>query len=146
MLAFGLHRFDARLFTRRDAEAAFSLPVLAEIPKVPWRKRRGHKIITHESPTHKAAEAYRVLRSGIARARAVQTAEPSMPQPDAGAVVLVTSASAAVGKTSTVANLAVAATDAGSSVLVVSGDLRQPPSTSTSRSTTAPPAWPTPPT
>lgn len=125
-LAFGLHRFDARLFTRRDAEAAYSLPVMAEIPKISWRKRRGHRIITHENPTHKAAEAYRVLRSGIARARAVQLTEPTGPVTDNGAVVLVTSASADVGKTSTVANLAVAATDAGATVLVVSGDLRQP--------------------
>ncbi len=125
-LAFGLHRFDARLFTRRDAEVAYSLPVLAEIPKIPWRRRRGNQIITKENPTDKSAEAYRVLRSGIARARAIQQTELDGATAEGGTVLLVTSASAAVGKTTTVANLAMAAVDAGSTVLVVSADLRQP--------------------
>ncbi len=126
ILALGLHRFDTRLFTRREAEMAYSLPVLAEIPRTSWRMRRHNKIIAREYPTHPAAEAHRVLRSNIAWARSVQRTEMDTSKHAPGTVVLVTSASSAVGKSTTVANLAVVSADAGNSVLVVGADLRYP--------------------
>ena len=123
-LAFALHRVDTRVFTRKDAEGAFQLPSLAEIPSLSWRRRRNHQIATLASPHSTAARAHRVLRTSIARARQNQVgAEGSA---SGATVLLVTSVSAGVGKTTTVANLAVAAIDAGQRVLVVSADLRDP--------------------
>ncbi|MFV0258378.1 MAG: hypothetical protein ACK5PP_08035 [Acidimicrobiales bacterium] len=119
-LAYGLHRFDTRLFSRRDAEVAYAMPVLAEIPRVPWRHRRGERIIAADRPTDTASEAYRILRTGVDQVRRRRDHNTG------GPIVVVTSASAAVGKTSTVANLAATEAIAGNSVLVVSADLRMP--------------------
>ena len=123
-LTFALHRFDTRLFNRKDAEAAFALPVLAEIPKIRWFRRRRYRLITAADPGAPASEAYRLLRSGIARIRRLQLVRDG--SDDRHLVVLVTSASAGVGKSSLAANLAVASVDAGQRVLVVGADLRQP--------------------
>lgn len=123
-LTFALHRFDTRLFNRKDTEAAFGLPVLAEIPKIRWFRRRGYRLITAADPGAPAAEAYRLLRSSIARVRRLQLLRDE--SDEKSAVILVTSASAGVGKSSVAANLAVAAVDAGQRVLVIGADLRQP--------------------
>jgi Mrp family chromosome partitioning ATPase len=126
-LAITLHRFDTRIFNRRDAEAAFQLPVLAEIPKIPWRIRRKTTLIARTRPDAPASEAYRILRSSLALARSRQLEEHDNRRPGhAGTVILVGSASADVGKSSTVANLAIACVDAGNTVLAISADLRQP--------------------
>lgn len=127
-MALTLHRFDARLFSRKDAESAFRLPVLAEVPKVSWRKRRNDQIFVRTSPASPASEAYRVLRSALARARSDQQManREDHDRGGPGMVVLVSSVSAEVGKTTTVANLALASVEAGYRVLVVSGDLRDP--------------------
>ena len=124
-LAFTLHRFDTRLYDRRDGEAAFGLPVLAEIPKVRWLKRRKNQLITRIDPSAPAAEAYRLLRSGVARAASDKAAaDPALA--GLGSAVLITSVSSGAGKTSTAANLAVASVDAGKSVLLIAADLRRP--------------------
>lgn len=124
-LAFALHRFDTRLYSRKDAEAGFGLPVLAEIPSVSWLRRRNWQLIARSHPEAPASEAYRLLRSSLAQAARLAVARPG--SADRGStVILVTSVSDQVGKSATVANLAVAAVDARKSVLVVSADLRQP--------------------
>lgn len=126
-LAFALHRFDNRLYNRRDTEAAFGLPVLAEVPKIPWRKRRKGELIAHSEPAATASESYRLLRSSVARARSMQLAQRGMSEPtEPSCVTLVTSASSSAGKTSTVGNLAVASVAAGNRVLIVAADLRRP--------------------
>jgi Mrp family chromosome partitioning ATPase/capsular polysaccharide biosynthesis protein len=128
-LAFALHRFDTRLYTRKDAEVAFGLPVLAEIPRVGWLHRRNSQLIARSHPEAPASEAYRLLRSSLAQAARLfqmRAGGNAGGNGDASTVVLVTSVSDQVGKTTTVANLAVAAVDARKRVLVVSADLRRP--------------------
>lgn len=124
-LVLGLHRFDRRVYTRRDAETAFQLPVLAEIPIIPYSKRRGFQLVAQKEPTAPASEGYRILRSSIDHARARQLHGEGK-QAGRGTVVLVTSASRRVGTSTTVANLAVASVYAGKKVLVVGADLRRP--------------------
>ncbi|MEL7158343.1 MAG: AAA family ATPase, partial [Actinomycetota bacterium] len=126
-LAIALQRFDTRVYGRKDAEAAFRLPVLAEVPTIRWWSRRRPGLFTKSNPASSVSESYRLLRSGVAHARSTQLdrADDGVGG-DGGAVVLVTSVEAQVGKTTTVANLAVAAVDAGMTVLVVGADLREP--------------------
>lgn len=124
-LAFGLHRFDRRIYNRRDAETGYRLPVLAEIPAIPFSKRRRYQLIAQQEPTAPASEAYRVLRSSVDHARARQL-HGEGDRPGGASVVLVTAASARVGTSTTVANLAVASVYAGKKVLIVAADLRRP--------------------
>lgn len=126
-LAIALQRFDTRVYARKDAEAAFRLPVLAEVPTIRWWSRRRPGLFTKSNPASSVSESYRLLRSGLAHARSTQLDRAGGGVgDDGGAVVLVTSVEAQVGKTTTVANLAVAAVDAGMTVLVVGADLREP--------------------
>jgi Mrp family chromosome partitioning ATPase len=128
-LAFALHRFDTRIYNRREAEAAFGLPVLAEIPPVGWLQRRSWQLIARSRPEDPASEAYRLLRSSLAQAARSLPGRGGQGTDGAGengVVLLVTSVSEHVGKTTTVANLAVAAVDSRKKVLVVSADLRRP--------------------
>lgn len=127
-LALVLHRFDTSIYSRTDAEAAFALPVLAEIPRFPRRLRKGFPIVTHTQPTSDGAEAFRLLRSSLSQVRIRQLRqleEAKQPIP-VGTVLLVASANGRDGRSTVVANLAAAFVDAGGKVLVVSGDLRRP--------------------
>ena len=128
VLAFALDRVDTRLHDRKTTEAAYGLPVFATVPPLSWRRRRGHQILADTHPGAAVSEAYRLLRSNLARARRLQLAATGsqLEQASGGTVVLVGSASERSGKTTAVANLAAAAVDAGRSVLVVNADLRQP--------------------
>ncbi len=128
VLAFALDRVDTRLHDRKTTEAAFGLPVFATVPPLSWRRRRGHQILADTHPGAAVSEAYRLLRSNLARARRLQLAATGsqLEQSGGGTVILVGSASERSGKTTTVVNLAAAAVDAGRSVLVVNADLRQP--------------------
>ncbi len=132
-LAFALHHFDGRLFTRKDTEAGFRLPVLAEIPKMSWRTRRKAGVIARTEPSSAIAESFRLLRSSLAHARSLQVGDSgsapnllSAAERELGTVIIVTSVAAGTGKTTTLANLAVASVDAGNSVLVINADLREP--------------------
>jgi capsular exopolysaccharide synthesis family protein len=127
-LALVVERLDSRLRQRDQVEDAFKLPVLAEIPARPWRRRHEISIASATDPGGAAAEAYRALRSSLlllqpARSRDDPSMRPHNAEPT---VVLVTSCRPAEGKTSTVANLAVVMAESGRSVLVLSLDFRNP--------------------
>ena len=66
-IAIGLiiDRLDPRIRTKEQAEAAFGWPVIAEIPPLDRKHRKGDTIATHDQPRSRVAEAYRVLRSAI---------------------------------------------------------------------------------
>jgi len=86
-----------------------------------WLWSRGHRplrpsLIAQNDPKSPAAEAYRALRTSI------QFAHLDHPCRS----ILVTSASAGEGKTTTAANFAVVAAQAGSRVCLVDADLRRP--------------------
>lgn len=135
-VAVFLDRTDTRIRTRRSAESAFRLPVVAEVPRVPAAARASHAIITAERPASFAAESYRILRLAVQLApkwtpRSSESLDGvGTPQPikrtdvTQSTVVLVTSAGPAEGKSTTVANLATAFAEVGKSVLVIDCDFR----------------------
>lgn len=116
-------RLDTRLNTNEAVQAAFGLPVIAEVPRVTMREGT---IVTSHDPASAAAEAYRTLRASlvlmpttiIGGREAGTRGEPQ--------VILVTSPAPGDGKTTTVANLAVCFAEAGRSVLVLGCDFRRP--------------------
>jgi protein-tyrosine kinase len=80
------------------------------------KQARKPMLITQQHPRSEVAEAYRMLRTNLNFA--------SVDRPHRS--LLVTSATAECGKTTTSANLAIVLAQAGESVLLVDCDLRQP--------------------
>ncbi|MFD2091525.1 tyrosine-protein kinase domain-containing protein [Blastococcus deserti] len=119
-LAFLRHYFDQSVRDERDAVAATRRPVLGRIPHGRRAIRRAP--VTLSAPESEASEAYRMLAATL-RYRLSQI-PPRAGQHDRGRVVLVTSASAAEGKTQTAVNTAVAASSAGLHVVLVDADFR----------------------
>jgi capsular exopolysaccharide synthesis family protein len=125
-LALVLARFDTRIRSREGAEEHFQLPVLAEIPLIKRADR--DRVVAASDPSSPASQAFSLLGAEMLR-------EP-VPYGDgdghAGAprgspqTILVTSAGNAEGKSTVVANLAVALSETGKRVLVVSCDFRRP--------------------
>ncbi len=117
-LAFLREDLDDSITSREDLERATGeMPVLGQIPRVPgWRDRKAPYLVTFEAPNSHAAEAYRTLRTSIQFLGVDRTLNS----------VQVTSAQPGEGKTTTLANLAVAFARAGRSVTVVGCDLRRP--------------------
>ena len=116
-LALLLDTFDDRIKSREDLEGARrDLPVAGTVPQVPPRTMRQYPIAIAADPPTAAAEAYRSLRTTL------QFMVPG----DRTPVLQVTSPAPGDGKTTVVANLAVAMAEAGQRVAVVSCDLRRP--------------------
>jgi polysaccharide biosynthesis transport protein len=118
-------RTDDRLRGRQDLADRLDRPVLATVPPLPrrvrqgrlrWRRRHRDSLATLEQPNGPAAEAYRTLRTRMARLAG---------QLDITSVMVV-SAGVGEGKSTTAANLAVALAETGKDVLLVSADLRRP--------------------
>jgi len=143
-LALVADKLDRRLRTREDAEIAYELPVLAEVPKLSTAQQRQHDLVAVSSPLSRGAEAYRAVRTSLlfqqtaAAAERGPTAKPAAngtavdpralfePEQLAPLVLMVTSAAPGEGKTTTSANLAAVFGEAGSSVLVLNCDFRRP--------------------
>jgi len=136
-LALLMERLNRRIRTVADAEAAFGLPVLAEVPRFS-RSDQGH-IVAATAPLSRAAEAYRAVRSSLLFARGTlldehgaaglhRTGDTKLFEPDTDDpfVIMVSSSSPSDGKTTTTANLAAVFAESGSSVLVVNCDFRRP--------------------
>ena len=130
VLALLVERADSRIRTREDAEEAFDLPVLAEVPRLPRSRRGQHVILSAVEPGSATAEAHRALRSTLLLLRPGDPTEggrqaPTEPSPLLrGTTLLVTSPRPSEGKTTTVANLAVVLAESGRKVLILSLDLR----------------------
>lgn len=144
-LALLAHKLDRRLRTREDAEAAFGLPVLAEVPRLTSSQQRQHEVVAVSSPLSRAAEAYRAVRTSLlfqhTASIAAENGRASHPagngadapadslfEPNARGplVVMIASAAPGEGKTTTCANLAAVFAEAGSSVLLLNCDFRRP--------------------
>ena len=108
-LAFFIEYLDTSVKTIDDVERAFQAPVLGVIPQ-----NVGY--LTDEGPESRYAEAYRVLRTNILFAR----------KDDKLTTIVVVSAGAGEGKSTTTLNLATVFAQAGQRVLVVDSDLRRP--------------------
>jgi polysaccharide biosynthesis transport protein len=124
--AFVRDRTDGRLRGREELAERLDRPVLATIPPLRarvrdagaprWKPRRRSTLVTFEQPQSPAAESYRTLRTRMARLAG---------QLDIKSVMVV-SAAAGEGKSTTAANLAVVLAETGKDVLLVSADLRRP--------------------
>jgi succinoglycan biosynthesis transport protein ExoP len=117
-VAFLREQLDDTLRTKEDVDsAAAPLPVLGLVPAVPgWKNRSRPVVASLTEPSSPVAESYRSLRT------AIQFAGFDRPL----RVLQVTSPSSSEGKTTTLANLAVALARSGSRVVTVCCDLRRP--------------------
>lgn len=117
-LAFASDKLDDSLKTKDDFQrAAGGLPVLGVIPRMAgWKNKAEPRLVSKAEPSSPAAEAYRTLRTSIQ----FIGVDRSM------GTLQVTSPTSADGKTTTIANLAVALARAGQRVTVMSCDLRRP--------------------
>jgi capsular exopolysaccharide synthesis family protein len=117
-LAFFVDFLDDSVKSREDIERhTGGVPLVGLVPAVPgWKDRERAMLISHDQPASVSAEAYRSIRTAIqflALDKAFRTLQ-------------VTSPAAREGKTTTLANLAVALAAAGKRVCVVCCDLRRP--------------------
>jgi capsular exopolysaccharide synthesis family protein len=115
-LAFLLDALDTRVRSTRELERRLGLPLLARIPQPPrWASQRRHLVMVAD-PNGPEAEAFRVLRTNLEFFNMEHGAR----------TIMVTSAVETEGKSTTVANLAVALSRAGRRVILVDLDLRRP--------------------
>jgi len=108
-LAFFIEYLDTSVKTIDDVERIFQAPVLGVIPQ-----NIGY--LMDEGPESKNAEAYRVLRTNLLFTRRQEKFN----------TIVVVSAGAGEGKSTTTINLATVFAQAGSRILIVDSDLRRP--------------------
>lgn len=108
-LAFFIEYLDTSVKTIDDVERTFQAPVLGVIPQ-----NIGY--LLEEGTESKHAEAYRVLRTNLLFSR----------KDDKLNTIVIVSAGAGEGKSTTTINLATVFAQAGNRVLVVDSDLRRP--------------------
>ena len=130
---------DTRVRTRREAEEAFGLPVVAEVPVRSRGERAQEPLPAFTDPGSVTAEVLRSLRLSVqlaptwhltslsrdATGGAVGTKTPMDLEHEPRSIV-VTSPLMGDGKSTLVANLAVSLAEGGKRVLVVDCDFRRP--------------------
>ncbi|WP_353953334.1 AAA family ATPase [Knoellia sp. S7-12] len=133
--ALVLDRLDSRLRTRSDIHSALGMPIIAEVPRLKRSQRNRNTLGVLEDPLSLYADGYRAARTAL-----VHTAGQVMPgdysprrsaveprrSANSGRLILITSAHASEGKTTSVANLAASFAETGQQVLVLDADLRSP--------------------
>jgi Mrp family chromosome partitioning ATPase len=116
-IVFLWEALETRARTAEEISARLGgLPLLGRLPRPPKRLRRAEKLVMLEEPASVRAEAFRTLRANLdfmTLDRDVRT-------------IMVTSALEQEGKSTTLANLAVAFARAGKRVVLVDLDLRHP--------------------
>lgn len=115
-LAFLLDALDTRVRSLDVIEERLGLPLLARLPEPPKALQNAKELAMVKDPTGPGAEAFRMLRTNLEFAmldRDIRT-------------VMITSAIEEEGKSTTVANLAVAFARLGRPVTLVDLDLRRP--------------------
>lgn len=118
-LAFVLDRLDRRAKGSADVEAALGTTVLGSVPSFGVSARRVGVMMTSHAKSARSQrirESYRRIRASL---QFLQTSKNI-------ATLVVTSARPGEGKSTFVANIGVAAAQAGTSVALVSADLRRP--------------------
>ncbi len=117
-LAFLVEYLDDTIKSKENFERAVpGLGVLGLIPLIPdWKLKDQSRVVSLSDSTSPAAEAYRILRTSIQFLGIERQVR----------LVQVTSASAQEGKSTTLANLAVAFANSGLRTVAVCCDLRRP--------------------
>jgi Mrp family chromosome partitioning ATPase len=114
--AFLRESLDTRIRTAETIGDALRLPLLARLPEPPKRIRADDRLVSVEDPSSVQAESFRMLRTNFEFASLGKDVRSAM----------VTSATEQEGKSTTVANLAVALARTGRHVVLVDLDLRRP--------------------
>ena len=117
-----LDKSKPTILSADDVERAVDLPVLVEVPALTASQKSLQRPLAHAAPRSNGAEAHRQLLTALEDAEAHR--EDAVPEE--AAVVLVTSAGASQGKTTTTANLAAVLGAAGLDVLALNCDFRRP--------------------
>jgi tyrosine-protein kinase len=115
-LAFLCEALDTKVRTSDEVARKLNLPILARIPAPPRQLRSANKLAMLADPDGTHAEPFRVLRTNVEFANLEVNAKTMM----------VTSAVEEEGKSTTVANLAVAFARSGKRTILVDLDLRRP--------------------
>jgi non-specific protein-tyrosine kinase len=116
-LAFLRERLQDRFKGREDVERVLGAPVLATIPRFSFKARNdADKLVVRTEPKSAATEAYRSLRTNLEFVSSALGRNS----------FLVTSPSAAEGKSITTANLGLAFAQSDRRTIIISGDLRRP--------------------
>jgi succinoglycan biosynthesis transport protein ExoP len=113
-LAFLYEALDSRVRSAQDVAARVRLPLLGRIPRPPRRLRGSKQLVMLSAPGSEGAEAFRMLRSNLEFAALNRGAR----------VLMVTSAQAGEGKSTTIANLAIAFAQTGRRTILVDLDPR----------------------
>lgn len=135
-LALVMQRVDSRLRTRDEVHNALRLPIIAEVPRMAHAQKRKGAVAVADDPLTPFSDAYRAARTALMHTVSTQVPDDytarraASPEPRGVAtgarLILVTSANAAEGKTTSVANLAASFAETGQRVLVLDADLRSP--------------------
>lgn len=114
-LAFLVQALDTRVGSAVDIAEALRLPLLGRLPVPPRHVTKQNGIVMLAEPHGVQAEAFRVLRTNLELVNIDRDAR----------IVMVVSGESDEGKSTTIANLAVAAARAGRHVVLVDLDLRR---------------------
>ncbi len=115
-LAFLRETLDTRVRSADQIAERLELPLLARLPEPARKLRSDDRLAMLSEPTGIQAEAFRMLRTNIEFAALGKDVE----------TIMVTSALEKEGKSTTIANLAIAMARAGQRVILVDLDLRRP--------------------
>jgi polysaccharide biosynthesis transport protein len=115
-LAFLAEALDKRVRTEKEIEETLGIPLLGRIPRPARALRRANRLVMLADPTSVHAQTFRRLRTSLEFVNFEQGARR----------IMVTSALPREGKSTTVANLAVALARAGRRVAIADLDLRRP--------------------
>ncbi len=115
-LVFLRDALNTRVRTAAELHARLDLPQLGRIPEPRRRFRAGNAIVMLADPLSPAAEAYRILATNLAFVSLERNPR----------TIMFTSATRGEGKSTTIANVAVALARAGQRVILVDFDVRKP--------------------
>jgi succinoglycan biosynthesis transport protein ExoP len=107
---------DTRVRSGEEVADRLGVPLLGRVPEPPRKLRERHGLVMLDEPYGRGAEAFRMLRTNVGLANIEFEAK----------VIAVASALPDEGKSTTIANLAVALARGGQRVALVDLDLRQP--------------------